>query len=90
MTDQDANLTNIITVSTIKKYPESTTIHEHRRFYWKVMRALTEVLKSGIQECFQKVYERWKSVTLSKGKYFEGNVMYRVRQAKFLFGKIGR
>jgi hypothetical protein len=34
-----------------------------------------EVSKNGFQECFQKLYERWKKSVTAQENYFEGNVV---------------
>jgi hypothetical protein len=39
------------------------------------MRALTEVLKNGFQEYFQKRYECWQKRDTAQENYFEGNVI---------------
>jgi hypothetical protein len=41
----------------------------------EVTRALTEVLKNGFQECFQKLHEHWKKCVTAQEKYFEGNLV---------------
>jgi hypothetical protein len=38
-------------------------------------RALTEVSKNGFQECFQKLYERWKKCVTPQGNYTDENII---------------
>ena len=33
---------------------------------------LQDVSKNGFQECFEQLYERWKTCVDAGGKYFEG------------------
>jgi hypothetical protein len=41
----------------------------------KAMSALTDVLKTGFQESFQKLCEHWQKCVTVQGNYFEGNVV---------------
>jgi MFS-type transporter involved in bile tolerance (Atg22 family) len=42
----------------------------------KATTALTEVLKNGFQESFNKLYEQRQKRDIAKGNYFERNVSY--------------
>jgi hypothetical protein len=37
--------------------------------------AMTEVLRNGFQECFQKLHERWQKCVTAQGNYVEGNIV---------------
>jgi hypothetical protein len=56
------------------KLDDFCTTHS-KKLIAKATIALTAVSKNGFQECFQKLYGRWKKCTTAQGNHFVGNVV---------------
>jgi hypothetical protein len=64
---QDLSTDRLFPVSAFEKCSERITVRERR--------ALTKVWSSDFQECFEKLYERWKKCAAAQGNCFEGYVL---------------